>query len=180
MTFNIKEFDIEKFDGILARGLSHGLGTRGESVCIEAAICETLGVEHGDDPGCVDQAVRAYKIKLNDSRWSSPKERSKGLRDLGIAQLGSLGSIDSKEFSRRLAEKTIRVLIPVLFRDLFPNNKKLLAVADRCEKEGTKDAAYAAANAADAAADADKYLNLSAKLALEVLREMQSPGVALL
>jgi hypothetical protein len=53
MTFNIKEFDIEKFDGILARGLSHGLGTRGESVCIEAAICETLGVEHGDDPGCV-------------------------------------------------------------------------------------------------------------------------------
>jgi hypothetical protein len=144
------------------------------------------------------------------------------LRDLGIAQLGSLGSINSKEFSRRLAEKTIRVLIPVLFRDLFPNNKELLAVADRCEKEGTKnaayvaayaayaadaanaayvaveaayaaayvanaaDAAYAAANAANAAdaaanaADADKYLNLSAKLALEVLREMQSPGVALL
>ena len=30
------------------------------------------------------------------------------------------------------------------------------------------------------AAYADKYLNLSAKLALEVLREMQSPGVALL
>ncbi len=42
-------------------------------------------------------------------------------------------------------------------------------------------AAYAAADAAAAdASAADKYLNLSASLALKILRELNSPGVSLL
>src|SRR6516164_1788792 len=50
-TFDIKTFDVTKFDRILSAGLSSGLGERGGQVCIEAAICQTLGLPHGDDPG---------------------------------------------------------------------------------------------------------------------------------
>ena len=191
--FAIKKFDIEKYDSILARGLSSGLGEREAQVCIEAAICEALGLPHGDDPGCVAVAVRSFKITLNDSRWSSEKARAEGLRDLGLAQLGSLGVVNDAEFSKRLAEQTIRVLIPKLFRQIFAGGKNLEAAALRCEKEGTSDAASDAARAARAASDAaraacyasaacakDTYLILTASIALEVLRELKSPGMALL
>jgi hypothetical protein len=224
MTFDVRTFDVKQFDKILARGLSHGLGKRGGQVCIEAAICQVLGLEHGDDPGCVAATVRSYKICLNDSPWSSAEARAKGLRDLGLAQLGSKGAIDDIEFNRKLTEKTIRVLIPKLFRQIFPKDAACLSAAGRCEVEGTSQAARAAAAAApwaveaaaaeaaewaaakwaaeaaaaaaaaaraaraaaraaagaEARAEGDAYLNLSASLALEVLRELKSPGVALL
>jgi mannose-1-phosphate guanylyltransferase len=130
-----------------------------------------------------------------------------------------LGVVDDKEFSKRLAEKTIRVLIPKLFRELFSGNDALLKAAERCEKEGTQEAAaraaaeaaawaaraaaeaaaraaaeaaawaaraaaeaaaWAAARAAARAANPDAMLLLSAKLALDVLKELNSPGCALL
>jgi hypothetical protein len=227
--FDLTKFDIKKFDEILARGLSQGLGNPEGKVCIEAAICMTLGLPHGDDPGCVSSAVRSFKISLNDRLWSSPKARAIGLRDLGIAQLGSRDTVSDTKFTIRLAKKTIRTLIPTLFREIFPENKSCLDAALRCEIKGTSAAAYAAADAAsvasfaahvaaayaaayaaahavaDAAAYAgaasvadsaayaaeavnadrstktgDKYLILVANLALEVLRELNSPGVALL
>ena len=181
--FDAKKFDVKKFDEILARGLSNGLGVQGSQVCIEAAICETLGLPHGDDPGCVGAAVRAFKISLNDSRWSSPKARAEGMRDLGLAQLGSKDSVNDVEFVKRLSEKLIRVLVPKLFRQIFPENGVCLAAADRCEKEGTldaADAASAASLAANAANAADEYLKLAAEIALETLCEMESPGVVLI
>src|ERR1700757_5200922 len=97
--FDLSKFNVKEFDRILACGLSHGLGIRGQQVCIEAAICQVLDLPHGDDPGCVDDAVRSFKITLNDSNWSSPQARAKGLRDLGLAQLGSKGVIYSQEFA---------------------------------------------------------------------------------
>jgi hypothetical protein len=220
--FDINSFNVKKFDEILAKGLSDGLGERGQQICIEAAICQVLDLPHGDDPGCVSKAVRAYKITLNDSCWSSPTARAAGLRDLGLAQLGSLGTVDDSAFAQILVEKTIRTLIPKLFRSAFSNNAFLLAAADRCEQEGTQEAATAASMAAGAtnaayiaytatraaraaryvvenathAADyiaytaraaafathplKDDYLVLSAKLALETLQELNSPGIALL
>ncbi len=165
--FDAKKFDVKKFDEILARGLSNGLGVQGSQVCIEAAICETLGLPHGDDPGCVGAAVRAFKISLNDSRWSSPKARAEGMRDLGLAQLGSK-SVNDVEFVKRLSEKLIRVLVPKLFRQIFPENGVCLAAADRCEKEGTldaADAAYAASLAANAADAASLAANAAASAA---------------
>jgi hypothetical protein len=65
--------------------------------------------------------------------------------------LGSLGVVDDVEFSRRLAERVIRVLIPKLFRLVLSNNPACLAAADRCEIEGTKEAAEVAQTAAWAA-----------------------------
>ena len=195
---------IPKFDAILARGLSIGLGKRDGQMCIEAAICAALDLPHGDEPDCVSRAVRNYKVTLNDKNWSNTISRAVGLRNLGIAQIGSKDIVDDKEFTQRLAKKTISVLIPTLFREIFPTNRLCLDAAFKCEKEGTKETANAAAvDAADAAgyaavaADAayaanasyatyftanasyagrNKYLLLSASLALEVLQELRSPG----
>jgi len=249
MTFDVKGFDVAEYDRILDAGLSKGMGQRGQQVCIEAAICQVLGLSHSDDPGCVAASVRSFKIELNDGPWPSPDARAKGLHDLGLAQLGSLGVVNDVEFSKRMAEKTIRTLLPKLFREVFPGNKACLAAADRCEQEGTQQAAWSARSAAKSAesaawsarsaaksaksaesaawsarsaawsaksaesaawsarsaaksaesaawsarsaaksaesaawsaCSATPYLNLSAQLALETLRELRSPGVALL
>ena len=213
--FDISAFDVAKYDEVLSRGLSYGIGNRDGQMCIEAAICTALGLPHGDDPQCVAASVRIFKITLNDSNWSSQKARAAGLHDLGLAQLGSLGVVDDVKFTSMLAERTTRKLIPTLFREVFPNNQKCLEAAHRCESEGTDAAAVAAAYAtaastsaayaaraasyaavaaytrastsaayataaAYAATSADEYLSMAANLALEVLRELNSPGIALL
>ncbi|CAM6053525.1 unnamed protein product [Sphagnum tenellum] len=147
MNINPKDF-IPKFDAFLSRGLCSGVGHRDGQMCIEAAICAALDLPHGDAPTCVAHAVRAYKIRLNDCYWSSPEARAKGLRSIGIAQVGSAGVVDDKEFSKRMSEGTIRRLLPTLFREVFPNNQKLLAAADRCELEGSREAVKAARLAA--------------------------------
>ena len=113
--FDIGTFDVKLYDKIIARGLSTGVGRRDGQMCIEAAICTVLGLDHGDDPKCVAASVRSFKISLNDSQWSSTEARAAGLRDLGLAQLGSLGVVDD------------------------------LAAADRCEAEGTYEPAARAA-----------------------------------
>ena len=149
--FDVKSFDIALYDKILERGLSNGLGKRDGQMCIEAAICTALHLDHGDDPKCIAESVRSFKIALNDSQWSSTAARAAGLRDLGIAQLGSLGVVDDREFARIMAEQTTRVLIPQLFRKIFTEYPDCLAAADKCESKGTYEAATRAARAAEAA-----------------------------
>lgn len=147
---------ISKFDSILARGLRAGLvcwdDGDDEQMCVEAAVCAALGLPHGDDPKCVASSVRDYMIRINDSKWSSPTARATHLRDLGIAQLGSLGVIDDLEFVRMLAGKTIKILLPPLLRSVFDNNAAVMLAADQCEQDGSCDAAKAAAKAAFEAA----------------------------
>ena len=164
--FDVKQFSVDKFDAILARGLSNGLGKQDSQMCIEAAICNVMGLPHSDDPGCVASTVRSFKIALNDKQWSSPKARAEGLRDLGLAQLGSLGTVDDREFVRKLAEKLILVMLPTLMRDMYPDKPDIMALADQCETEGTRESAdalrkafnsYAAAAYASYAAAAASY-----------------------
>jgi hypothetical protein len=161
---------IPKFDAVLARGLCQGVGDRDGQMCIEAAICYALDLPHGDEPDCVTPEVRSYKIWLNDAPWSSPEARAAGLRDLGIAQIGSKGVVDGRAFTTALAEQTIRVLIPMLFREVFTQDtvahQRCRDAADRCEREGTRAAAAAAAAAYAAAAyAAAAYANAAADAA---------------
>ncbi len=211
---------VTKLDELLARGLKSGNGTAGGRMCIEEAICLAMGEPFSDRPTCVDSAVREYSMRLNDSKWSSAEARAAGMRDLAIAQLGSNGVVSAPAFMVRLAELTIRELLPALFRSLPNATPAMLAAADRGEAEGTATAAIAAAIAAaqyaaayaansaqytaaansayaaaatDAAAAAaasvarsyvayggDRFLLLSASLAVRVLRELKSPGAELL
>ena len=64
---------IDKIHSLLDHGLTNGLGEpEPGKMCVEAAICFALGLEHGDDPQCVILGLRRLKIRLNDSsRWTS-------------------------------------------------------------------------------------------------------------
>ncbi len=162
-------------------GLVSGLGNPVPGqMCVEAAVNYALGNDHGDNPSCVGSAVRAFKIRLNDARWPTNKDRTEGMRKLAIAQLGS-DEIDQKEFARFVVIETIKRILPMTLRtaaSFIPKHKEeleLLAVA--CEavtdlvsaraaavkaKEGAyKVRAYAyaayAAYAADAYAAAAAY-----------------------
>ena len=151
---------------VVDQGLSKGVGTRKKGdvqgeMCVEAAVCYALGLEHGDDPGCVSAPLRALKIRLNDSNWSSKAARAKGLRRLALAQLGSKGHLDDKEFVRRVVDHAIRKSVPSALRiaaSVIKDEKHKAALcetANRCEKEGTREAAQdARAIARDAAAAA--------------------------
>jgi hypothetical protein len=174
---------------VVDAGLSEGVGKpEPGQMCVEAAVCYALGLPHGDDPKCVSQALRRLKINLNDSKWSSNAARGRGLRRLAVAQLGSAGVLDEREFAKRCAELAVRKMVPLALRAAASIQKhathkqKLIDAANRCEKDGTReaalegktaaataaydaadaaanaaDAAYAAANAADAAYDAAAY-----------------------
>lgn len=180
---------IPRLDIALRRGLRAGPGwdNRGQ-MCIEAALCFALGMPHSDQPKCVASSVRSFKIALNDSDWTSSRARAAGLRSLGIAQLGSLGVVDDGEFVGRLREQTVRQIIPALPR----------AEGARCLSYTPPIAAVTAAGSADflgayasfyatiagAASCAawptrnNKYLLVSAGIALQILKDLKSPGCA--
>lgn len=172
-------------------GLVSGLGkAKPGSMCVEAAVCYAMGLPHSDRPTCVGEAVRRFKIRLNDSRWSSNGARTAGMRKLAIAQLGS-NTIGQKAFAKIVVEQTIRQIVPIALRATASRNHahadQLEAAAIRCENEGNGSAARNArdlARAADAAAAVaaavyaarDSVLNKTAEIGLAALIELKSPG----
>src|SRR5215207_132525 len=148
---------------VVDHGLSAGLGKpEPGQMCVEAAVSFALGLPHGDEPSCVSPALRALKISLNDQIWSSGAARATGLRRLAVAQLGSAGVLDDREFATRVAESVIRKQVPLALRAAACLQKEgrhergLLTAADECERYGTRAAANAAYSAANAAIDAAK------------------------
>jgi hypothetical protein len=141
--------------GIVDKGLVSGIGNPVPGqMCVEAAVCFAMGLPHSDDPPCVGRAVRAFKIKLNDSCWSSCAARAKGMRKLAIAQLGS-DRIDQVMFAKILADQTVSVIVPRALRIAAKVNPKhavqLEDAAVRCEVEGSSEMCRLAAEAAEAA-----------------------------
>ncbi len=160
---------------IVDAGLVNGIGkpVPGQ-MCVEAAVCYALGLDHGDDPGCVSPALRSLKIKLNDSEWSSPSVRAAGMRRLAVAQLGSAGVLDEVEFVRRVSKHAIGVVLPKALRIVAPlvgkdHGDRLLEAAGRCERDRNKAAAdlahFAASYAASYAAIAASYAAIAASYA---------------
>ena len=145
-------------------GLQSGLGLpKPGFMCVEAAVNYALGADHGDQPACVAPVLRSLKIRLNDSTWSSKEARAKGLRRLALAQLGSAGVLDEKEFRNRVVRLVIQKSVPEALRaaaTLCKNehHDRLLAAAQACESDPSRanvvSAKHTAADAADAAAAA--------------------------
>lgn len=169
----INESIARKVLSVVDQGLSKGQGVRQEGevqgqMCVEAAVCYAIGLPHGDDPGCVAPTLRLLKIKLNDSNWSSNAARAKGLRRLAVAQLGSKNALDEKEFVRRLIDYAVRVSTPAALRSAASiccdkkHKAALCEVADRCEKEGTRESALAAKRIAYAYAAAYSFASSAA------------------
>src|ERR1700678_467866 len=146
-------------------GLCSGVGVPElGKMSVEAAVCYALGLPHGDEPSCVSRALRSFKIKLNDAKWSSNTARAKGLRRLALVQLGSAGHLDDHKFAKRVAKLAIQKAVPAALRAAASIHKDakhreaLLEHASICEREGTRQSALDAKKAADAAyADAAAY-----------------------
>ena len=122
---------------IVDAGLVSGLGKpKPGHMCVEAAVNYALGAPHGDEPVCVGRAVRAFKIRLNDARWPTNKDRTDGMRKLAIAQLGS-NTIDQNGFRKYVALHTVKRILPIALRatgSLIPAHKDALeASAAACE-----------------------------------------------
>jgi hypothetical protein len=112
---------------VVDHGLIKGLGIpEPGKMCIEAAVSFALGLPHTDNLNCVGSDVRRFKISLNDSHWSSDKNRAKGLRKLAIAQLGS-NSIDQIKFSHFVIIETIKQILPIIL-----DNIGLKEIANDC------------------------------------------------
>ncbi len=151
-TYDFKTI-IPRFDAILKRGLCTGLGTPTGQMCIEAAITQAMDLPFNDEPKCVEENIRTFKIALNDQKWSTEKARAKGLRNIGIAQIGSKGVVDGKVFLQLLSTKLIKTLIPDLFKKVFKPGSAAFNAGLKCSEEPTAGAAYNAAFNAAATAD---------------------------
>ena len=96
-------FDKDILEMYLSKGLSFGMGRTGGYVCVEAAICLSLGLPINDKPPCVDPILIGLKIELNDQKgWGTAKARGEGMRRLAYAQLGTRDVLDFKKFSKDL------------------------------------------------------------------------------
>jgi hypothetical protein len=153
---------VDRINELLDYGLPTGLGTAEPGkMCVEAVICNVLGLPHSDDPGCVIQPLREIKIRLNDNiHWVTNQSRANGLRRLAIIQIGTLGVIDPTDFMQRVARMTIQTIVPAALRSAAKvltgeHTTKLLTLASQCENDPTEANARIAADAAYAADAAD-------------------------
>jgi hypothetical protein len=149
-------------------GLCSGVGepVPGQ-MCIEAAVCFALGEPHGDEPSCVAETLRAFKIQLNDTRWSSNEARALGLRRVAIAQLGSKGRLNDKIFIRALAK---------LARKWAPDANAAADAAAHAAADVAAAAAAAAAAHHAANAARDKCLAKCAEDVVQLLISLDIPG----
>lgn len=97
---------VKRMLSIVDEGLSEGEGDpKPGEMCIEAAIGYAAGEKFGDEPTCVDSGLRDFKIIFNDNApWDDEKDRAKGLRRLGVAQLGTKGHFSANMFHRLMRE----------------------------------------------------------------------------
>ena len=184
---------------VIDKGLVYGLGDPVPGkMCVEAAVAFASGENHNDHPSCVDNWLADEKIELNDSSdWSGDKGRTKGLRRVAIAQLGSKGRFDRKLFQKKFGEK-----IWVIARDAaiskFLEQVEELKVADTpeqfnevlptlelpddftnvfgggpCHYNNVEEAKYALEGLF---VGGQEYLEIIAETMVQVLKEMKIPG----
>lgn len=144
MNLNLKAL-ARKVIALINHGLTDGVGNpRPGEMCVEAAICYALEESHGDNPSCVDDHLRSFKIGLNDCSWSTDKARARGLKRLAIASLGSDRLLlshypnEKHKFNAHVYLRTVNVIAPQLLRiitdreECVRNDFEILAT--KCEK----------------------------------------------
>ena len=120
---NLNKTIARKVLRIVDKGLVKGLGDpEPGKMCVEAAVNYAMGFPHGDQPKCVGSEVRVFKIALNDSWWSSDKARTKGMRKLAIAQLGS-DTLDQSVFAEKVGYRCMTTVLPVIVENALKEDK---------------------------------------------------------
>lgn len=128
---------------LVSHGLVSGLGRQEPGqMCVEAVVNCAFGLPHNDNPPCVGEAVRAFKIKLNDCVWPSDKDRAEGMKGLAIAQLGS-DTLDQMEFGKLMYLRGTQRILPFVWRreaeEIEDKSKKaeMIGWCERMEKVQT-------------------------------------------
>jgi len=129
---------VQKILSALSHGLTKGIGKREPGkMCVEAAVCYAYGLPHGDNPPCVGEEVRKFKINLNDSTfWPDNMARAEGLKRLAIAQLGS-NEIDQEKFKEEVFKQNQILVIPWTFDQIpldirVPEHEELKEFSCNC------------------------------------------------
>ena len=118
--------------------------------CINEAAIIVAGFEYKkvssaeDCPPCFSKVLSEYSIGVNDLL---PDDKRQQLMKYVMRLSGSVDTVEvEQQRAKYVAEMTIRKILPIALR-----SAGLTAEADRCEAEGTYEAAQDAANAAYAA-----------------------------
>lgn len=155
--FSVTKDLVRKLLSLIDSGLE---GTAGEqeqaTFCVQQAISLATGDPGADDQPkhCVMPWLINLGICLNDAdSWENDHSRAEGLREFAVAELGSSG-LREKSFKRMFLEK-FNAKWPENALDELASPDDFVAVAD-CEGE--------------------KGLKTLAKMVVEILQEMNSPG----
>lgn len=168
MSFKLNQSIVKKILEVVDAGLTSGLGTPiPGNMCVEAAVCYALGLDHSDDPRCVDYAVRALKISINDANWSNRESRALGLRKLAILQLGTLGTLDFVIFSKKTSI-------------LSQKYAKSAAKSAESAAKYAESAAKSAAKYAEYAAEYDSVLSIMCEVGVQALKAAGAKGYDLM
>src|SRR5579864_7732419 len=100
----------QSINGALRLGAGRG---EGQDVCVMQAIARAVGLPAIDDQveSCVGSAVGAFNRRLNDCSWSSDKARAEGMKQLGVASIGS-NQLDQMEFGKLMFLRGTQKLLP--------------------------------------------------------------------
>jgi hypothetical protein len=117
---------------VVGKGLCYGLGKpEPGKMCVEAAVCYAMGLPHSDEPPCVSDAVRAAKIQLNDSKWSSDRARGMGMLAVAVGQLGSKDVVDDQRFVEMFLWRVVREIVGPFFDKIgLPAHAEAMRSAD--------------------------------------------------
>jgi hypothetical protein len=155
-----------RFGGVLTSGSHEPDG----HACLLEAVSIARGLDWTDDPSI----VRMPDLRgLNDAPWSSDEVRTKHLLPVGVAlyDWAEWSEERRQEFAKRVAEQTIRVIVPMALRQAAKANPKfaadLEAAAKLCADEGTESAARSAARSAQSAQSAAQSAARSAARSAE-------------
>ena len=157
----LKKLLIEHDDGVLKSG-GHAAG---RDFCAMEFLAKIAGEPWTDKPQCVHPTLGAYCRGMNDATWPSDGNRTETMLPL-LAEVFGTNNLNID--ARRIAEQTIRVIVPIaleaaaeLHHDEI-HKAVLRAAAERCRVEGSYAACNAASAACNAASDAASDAAISA------------------
>lgn len=148
-----------------------------------------------DQPNCVDPEIASFKIEINDSYpGKSAKARAEALKELGIAQLGTRELKGVRKFGRMMREKLNERYGPER-QAAFLKKHKIKTLDDLLVLEPSDASViieeyHEAGEVVPEWGEFSNYYGMGSEtqqrkrirevidIALEVLRELKSPGIA--
>ena len=138
------EATVARLDSLLRRGLGSGIRevAQRRPWCLEQAVAVATGESKRghdvtDTPDCVAPTLSPFGAGLNDMLWSSNQARARGLRRLGIAQLGSAG-LENPVWTGCalvLARKIRTELVPTHLALHLPESDAVTNLIETCRDE---------------------------------------------